>query len=89
MPTFFWIDLFLEAREEIFTKNLLVFWSIWRHQKDILKLNDLYQEHKVRWINLLENEGAQKINANAYPKIDLNPLQCSRDVSFISIHVKL
>ena len=38
----FWFDLFLEARVEIFTKILLVFWEIWRHQKDILKLTDLY-----------------------------------------------
>ena len=38
----FWLDLFLEARAEILSKKLLVFWSIWRHQKDILKLTDLY-----------------------------------------------
>ena len=34
--------LFLMARAEILTKNLLVFWSIWSHQKDISKLFDLY-----------------------------------------------
>ena len=32
----------LEATAEILTKNLVVFWSIWRHQKDISKLTDLY-----------------------------------------------
>ena len=31
----------LEARAEILEKILLVFWEIWRHQKDILKLTDL------------------------------------------------
>ena len=31
----------LEARAEILEKNLLFFWKIWRHQKDILKLTDL------------------------------------------------
>ena len=38
----FWFDLFLEARAEILEKNPLVCWKIWRHQKDILKLFDLY-----------------------------------------------
>ena len=38
----FWFDLFLEARAEILEKISLVFWEIWRHQKDILKLSDLY-----------------------------------------------
>ena len=33
--------VFLEARPEILTKISLVFWSIWRHQKDISKLTDL------------------------------------------------
>ena len=37
----FLFQLFLEAWEEILTKILLVLWSIWRHQKDILKLIDL------------------------------------------------
>ena len=41
MPLFFWFDLFLEARAEILEKNSVVFWEIWRHQKDILKLTDL------------------------------------------------
>ena len=41
VPLFFWFGLFLEARAEILTKILLVFWSIWRHQKDISKLTDL------------------------------------------------
>ena len=41
MPLFFWFDLFLEARAEILEKIWLVFWKIWRHQKNILKLTDL------------------------------------------------
>ena len=40
--TTFWFDLFLEARAEILEKISLVFWEIWRHQKDILKSTDLY-----------------------------------------------
>ena len=36
-----WFDLFLEARAEILEKKSLVFWKIWRHQKDILKSTDL------------------------------------------------
>ena len=39
--TTFWFDLFLEARVEILEKIPLVFWEIWRHQKDSLKLIDL------------------------------------------------
>ena len=39
----FWFDLFLEARSEILEKISLIFWEIWRHQKDI------YQE---RWLIL-------------------------------------
>ena len=42
VPLLFWFDLFLEARAEILEKNCGVFWGIWRHQKDILKLSDLY-----------------------------------------------
>ena len=38
-----WYELFLEARAEILTKHLLVFWSISRHQNDISKLTNLYQ----------------------------------------------
>ena len=41
MPLFFWFDHFLEAKAEILEK-IVVFWEIWRHQKDILKLTDLY-----------------------------------------------
>ena len=41
MPLFFWFDLFFEARAEILEEISLVFWEIWRHQKDILKLTDL------------------------------------------------
>ena len=37
----FWFYLFLEAKAEILEKISLVFWEIWRHQKDILKLIDL------------------------------------------------
>ena len=40
----FSFDLFLEARAEILTKILLVFWWIWLRQKDILKLTDLYED---------------------------------------------
>ena len=43
MPLFFWLDLFLEASAIIITKSLSRFWSIWRHQKDISKLTDLYK----------------------------------------------
>ena len=42
MPLFFWFDLFLEARAQILKKISLVFWSKQWHQKDILKLSDLY-----------------------------------------------
>ena len=42
MPLFFWFDLFLEARAEFLVKISWVFWEIWRHSKDILKLTDLY-----------------------------------------------
>ena len=38
MPFLF--DLILEASAEILEKISLVFWKIWRHQKDILKLTD-------------------------------------------------
>ena len=41
VPLFFWFNLFLEARAEILENVLLVFWKIWRHQKDILELTDL------------------------------------------------
>ena len=43
MPLFFWFDLFLEAWAEILEKISLVFWEIWRHRKEFLKLADLYQ----------------------------------------------
>jgi hypothetical protein len=43
VPLIFLFDLFLEAKEEILEKISLVFWSKQRHQKDILKLTDLYQ----------------------------------------------
>ena len=52
-------NLFLEARAEILTKFSLVFWSIWRQQKDISKLTDLYLfefhkgRHQQKWIHLL------------------------------------
>ena len=47
MPLFFWFDLFLEARAEILEKISLVFWEIWRNQKDILKLTDIYFNHSI------------------------------------------
>ena len=43
MPLFFWIDLFLEARAEILEKISLIFWKNFWHQKDILKVTDLYK----------------------------------------------
>ena len=43
VPLFFWFDLFLEARAEILKKISLAFWSKRWHQKDILKLTDLYK----------------------------------------------
>ena len=39
--TTFLFDPFLETRAEILEKISLMFWKIWRHQKDILKLTDL------------------------------------------------
>ena len=39
--TTFLFDLFLEAKAEILEKISLVFWEIWRHQNDILKLTDI------------------------------------------------
>ena len=36
----FWFDLFLDARGEILIKKKKL--KIWRHQKEILKLTDLY-----------------------------------------------
>ena len=42
MPLFFWFNLFLEARAEMLEKKFLFFWEIWRRQKDISKLTDLY-----------------------------------------------
>ena len=38
----FLFNFFLEARAGILTKISLVLWSIWRHQKVIFKLTDLY-----------------------------------------------
>ena len=38
----FWFDLFLEDRAKILQKISLVFCEIWRHQKDILKITDLW-----------------------------------------------
>ena len=35
----FWFGLFLQAGAEILEKISLVFWKIWRHQKDILEWN--------------------------------------------------
>ena len=43
----FLIDFFLEARAEILEKISLVFWKTFWHQKDILKLTDLYQCQKT------------------------------------------
>ena len=43
----FLLGLFLEARAEIPEKISLVFWKIRRHQKDILKLTDLYSSQST------------------------------------------
>ena len=59
----FWFDLFLEASAEILTKIVLLFWSIWRHQKDISKLTDLY--HKVYFLSKWQQ------NRNALTLTDL------------------
>ena len=42
MPLLFWFDLSFVARAEILEKISLGFWSKRWHQKDILKLTDLY-----------------------------------------------
>ena len=36
-----------QAWAEIPNKISLIFWEIWRHQKDILNLTDLYVVYKV------------------------------------------
>ena len=90
VPLFF--DLisfyFLEARAEILTK---IRWFFGRFESTKGTFwNQLTFTKDIRfeyWIDLLESEGAQK--NQYYPRIDLNPLQGSSDVSFISIHVKL
>ena len=43
MPPFFLFELFLEAKAEILENFSLVFWEIWRQQKDILQLTNLYK----------------------------------------------
>ena len=47
MPLFFWfgliLDAILEARAEILEKISLLFWKKFWHNKDILKLTDLYK----------------------------------------------
>ena len=37
----FKLSFWLEARAEILETISLIFWGIWRHQEDILKLTDL------------------------------------------------
>ena len=54
MSLFFWFDLFLEARAEILKKISLVFWSKPWHQKDILKLTDLYLNHFKIYVFIIE-----------------------------------
>ena len=57
MPLFFWFDLFLEARAEILENFSLIFWEIWKHQKDILKLTDLYEENSMNQRTVTEHVG--------------------------------
>ena len=52
------LHYFLEARAEILEKILLVFWSKRWHQKDILKLTDLYSSY-----TLLKTQEYEKRNA--------------------------
>ena len=47
----FWFDLFFEDRVEILKNIPFVFWEIRRHQKDISKLTDLYEELQWAWNN--------------------------------------
>ena len=49
LTVLFWFDLFLEARAEILEKISLVFWSKRWHQKDILKLTDLYRNRRKQY----------------------------------------
>ena len=41
VPLFFLFNLLLEARAEILEKIPLIFWKMWKNQKDILKLTEL------------------------------------------------
>ena len=74
MPLFFWFDLFLEARAEILEKVSLVFWEIWRHQKDILKLTDplqnleLMQENTKVCVELFQQLLKKKVTIKVYSK---------------------
>ena len=49
---FFYFYLFLEAKAEILEKISLVFWDIWRHQKDIFELTVLYLNMKSMTHNI-------------------------------------
>ena len=42
MPLLFYLTCFFLRLGQKSLKKMLFFWKIWRHQKDILKLNDLY-----------------------------------------------
>ena len=47
MPLFFWFNQFLDSKAEILEIISLVFLSKRWHQKDILKLTDLYLLSKI------------------------------------------
>ena len=45
MPLFCWFDQFLDSRAEIYQIFVGFFFENLRHQKDILKLTDLYWKY--------------------------------------------
>ena len=58
----FWFNLFFEARAEILTKFRCFFLSIWRHQKCISKLTDLYPTISIDWgLNSLKERALKTI----------------------------
>ena len=75
----------LEARAEILEKISLVFWKIWRYQKDILKLTDLtkYQNKGSLWKGFKNFHQLSSISHS--PSIDSIPfffLYSFKDSSF-------
>ena len=77
----FWFELCLEARAEILENVSLFFWEIWGHQKDILKLTDLYvnvKSESVIFSNMLTTIGRP-------PKIFLPSAMPVKGVAHFSI----